>query len=124
MTIAMDEKLSFDYIALSDAEEKLLLQIKRQSLPDVVSGDSLERLFRHNLVANTMRVEVSETDSRVYLKAVAITEYGKDYLAYVQKMKLDKKKNLRQSILLTVLSAVLGALLSQPMWTFLNSLFT
>ena len=120
----MDEKLSFDFIALSDTEEKLLLQIKHQSLPDVVSGDSLERLFRHNLVANTMRVEVSETDSRVYLKAVVITEYGKDYLAYVQKMKLDKKKNLRQSILLTVLSTVLGALLSQPMWTFLNSLFT
>lgn len=120
----MDEKLSFDYIALSEYEEKLLLQIKLQDIPDVVSSDSLERLFRHNLVKNHMIVETEGADSQVFLKAVMITDYGKDYLAYVAKQKRERRKSFLQSIIITAISAIMGALLSQPVWSFLNKLFT
>ena len=120
----MGEKLSFDYIALSEYEEKLLDKIKQQDIPEVVSSDSLTRLFRHKLVENHMLVKTDGTDSQVYLKAVVITDYGKDYLAYVAKQKRERRKNFLQSVLITVLSAIFGALLSQPVWSFLNKLFT
>lgn len=119
----MDNKLSFDYIALSNQEVKLLERIASQNIPDVVSGESLDRLFRHNLVENTMQVRTDGLESKIFMKAVVITPYGKDYLAYIRKCESDHKRNLRQSILVTILSAVLGALLSQPVWDFINALF-
>lgn len=121
--IDKESRLSFDYIALSTKEERLLLQIKLQEIPDVVGGESLDRLFRHGLVQNNMRVSVDGTDFSVYMKAVEITDYGKDYLAYLQKQRKDRKRNFLQSIIITILSAVLGALLSQPVWSLLNKLF-
>jgi hypothetical protein len=120
----MEETLSFDCIALSEKEERLLMQIKNENIPDVISSESLERLFRHNLVQNSMRVSVSGSDSSVYMKAVLITDYGKDYLAYVRKLRYDRKRNFWQSVFITILSSILGALLSQPVWDFLNKLFT
>ena len=122
--ISKETALSFDLIALSDKEERLLLQIKLQEIPDVVGGESLERLFRHNLVRNNMLVNVVGDDAQVYMKAVEITDYGRDYLAYVAKQKNDRKRNFVQSVIITLISALSGALLSQPVWSFLNSLFT
>lgn len=120
----MKEKLSFDCIALSEKEERLLWQIKNEDIPDVISSESLERLFRHNLVENSMRVSINGTDSEVYMKAVLITNYGRDYLAYVRKLREDRKRSFRQNVFITILSSLLGALLSQPVWDLLNSLLT
>lgn len=120
----MSSTLSFDFISLSQKEEKLLSGIRDSIIPDVVSGESLDRLFRHDLVKNSIRVSVDGADASVYMKAVEITDYGKDYLAYLEKQREERKRSFRQNIIVTILSAVLGALLSQPIWSFLNSLFT
>lgn len=120
----MEDKLSFDFIALSKEEEKLLAQIKEKNIPASAPSGALDRLIRHNLASHSMVASVKGTKSYVDMNAVLITDYGRDYLAYVHKLKADRQRNLRQSILVALLSAALGALFSQPLWSWIHSLLS
>lgn len=56
-------------------------------------------------------------------KGCLITDRGKDFIAYKKQRSRDRKLAFISEVFFTLLSAIFGALLSEPLWDFLREIF-
>lgn len=103
----MEEKLSFDQIALTPSEQKLLKRISKKFLADHTGNKDVEALVANGLAKKTIIV----TWGHSYLNALAIEERGKRYLAYLIR---ENKANRIEAVRFfwTTLIAVLALLIA------------
>ena len=57
-------------------------------------------------------------------KGCIITDREKDFIAYKKQRSRDRKLAFISEVFFTLLSAIFGALLSEPLWNFLREIFS
>lgn len=103
----MEDKLSFDQIALSPSELRLLQRVSKNFLPDYRGNSDADALVRLGLAKKTM----TATWGHENLHALVIEDRGKNYLAYIKKSKQAERTETARFVL-TTLIAILALLIA------------
>ena len=112
--------MSFDEIVLSKDEMKLLKILNKQGpiLIEPHNRDIIHRLEHFGLAESYLITDPETSDEMrrksgaIVPQAAFITDIGKDYLAYRAEKEADSRKGFRRDVLLTLIGAIIGSILT------------
>ncbi len=125
--------MEFDTIVLSKDELSVLRELEKarvdnRGVPaDNGNKAALERLMHFEFArVKPCSVPVdSEEKKRHLMQMYFITDRGRDYLAYLENKKKERRSNRRHDVMLLLISALIALLLDhlQDIWKVIRSLF-
>lgn len=113
-------------ISLAKTENKLLTALAKNPvyLSDEIMVDA-KRLEHFELakIKSMLQHNAPVTLGSGRTAGAGITNRGLDYLAYKKQLKHERVINFLMELLLTIISTIGGALLSEPLWEFIRQIF-
>lgn len=109
--------MDFSKIVLSKRDISLLKDVRDGIATYADPG--IDNLIKLGLVTTDFVIQSSYEPNNTN-QTISLTDNGITYLVYVENTNADRRREYRHDWMLAIFSVIGGALLSDPLWSFIN----